>query len=86
MTILRRKRRAVPMGNIDLNWPRADYSRVPYRVFLDPDLHAVEQERIFRGPVWLYLGLQAEVPNPGDYIATVAGDTPACVVRLTSSR
>ncbi|MBM3511138.1 MAG: Rieske 2Fe-2S domain-containing protein [Alphaproteobacteria bacterium] len=69
------------MGIDTLRWPNADYSRVPYSVFLDPDLHAIEQERIFRGPVWLYLGLDAEVPNPGDYITTVAGDTPVVVVR-----
>jgi anthranilate 1,2-dioxygenase large subunit len=69
------------MGIDELRWPRADHSRVPYQVFLDPELHAVEQARIFRGPVWLYLGLQAEIPKPGDYITTVAGDTPVVVVR-----
>ncbi|MSP52221.1 MAG: hypothetical protein EXQ91_07505 [Alphaproteobacteria bacterium] len=69
------------MGMDDLRWPRADYSRVPYSVFLDPALHAVEQERIFRGPIWLYLGLEAEIPNPGDYITTFAGDTSVVVAR-----
>ncbi len=64
-------------------WPRADFSRVPYAAFLDSDLHALEQQRIFRGPVWLFLGLQAELPHPGDYKTTVAGDTPVVVVRAT---
>lgn len=69
------------MGATDVHWPRADYSRVPYEVFLDPSYHALEQERIFRGSTWLYLGLEAELPRPGDYKATVAGDTPVVVAR-----
>jgi len=45
-------------------WPALDYSRVPYRVYHDPELYAREQERIFRGPVWSFLGLAAEIPEP----------------------
>ena len=63
------------VGISELRWPRSDYSRVPYSVFLDPELHALEQERIFRGPVWLNVGLEAEIPNPGDYLTSFAGDT-----------
>ena len=33
------------------------------------EIYAREQERIFRGPVWSYLGLDAEIPNPGDFRA-----------------
>ncbi len=62
-------------------FPRADFSRVPYAVFTDPGVHALEQERIFRGPSWLYLALEAELPNPGDYRVTVAGESPVVVVR-----
>ena len=68
------------VGISELRWPRSDYSRVPYSVFLDPELHALEQERIFRGPVWLNVGLEAEIPNPGDYLTSFAGDTPMVVV------
>ena len=68
------------VGISELRWPRSDYSRVPYSVFLDPELHALEQERIFRGPVWLNVGLEAEIPNPGDYLTSFAGDTPIVVV------
>jgi anthranilate 1,2-dioxygenase large subunit len=57
-------------------WPALDYSRVPYRVYHDPELYACEQERIFRGPVWSFLGLAAEIPDPGDFRATWVGDTP----------
>jgi anthranilate 1,2-dioxygenase large subunit len=62
-------------------WPRPDYSRVPYRLYHDPDLYAREQEAIFRGPVWSYLALDAEIPNPGDFRAAWLGDTPVIVNR-----
>ena len=57
-------------------WPRNDYSRVPYFLYHDQAVYDLEQERIFRGPVWLYLGLEAEIPKPGDFRTTFLGDTP----------
>jgi anthranilate 1,2-dioxygenase large subunit len=57
-------------------WPALDYSRVPYRLYHDAEIYAHEQERIFRGPVWNFLGLDAEIPNPGDFQATYVGETP----------
>lgn len=62
-------------------WPALDYSRVPYRLYHDPAVYQAEQERIFRGPAWSYLGLEAEIPNPGDFRATRLGDTPVIVNR-----
>jgi len=57
-------------------WPVLDYSRVPYRLYHDVELHAREQARIFCGPVWSFLGLAAEIPKPGDFRATYVGETP----------
>ena len=62
-------------------WPDDDVSRVPYRVYSDPGIHVREQERIFRGPTWNFLCLEAEIPNPGDYRTSVIGDAPIVVVR-----
>jgi anthranilate 1,2-dioxygenase large subunit len=62
-------------------WPTLDYSRVPYRLYHDAEIYAREQERIFRGPVWSYLCLDTEIPNPGDFRATYVGDTPIIVSR-----
>jgi anthranilate 1,2-dioxygenase large subunit len=64
-----------------LHWPAEGVTRVPYRVFADPEIYRLEQERIFRGPVWCYVALEAEVPNPGDFKATFVGDTPVVVSR-----
>lgn len=62
-------------------FPFADMSRVPYAVFLDKGVYEREQERVWRGPVWLFLGLEAQLPKPGDYITTYVGDTPVVVDR-----
>ena len=57
-------------------WPTLDYSRVPYRFYHDDDIYGLEQERVFHGPVWSFLGLDAEIPKPGDFRATYVGATP----------
>ena len=62
-------------------WPALDYSRVPYRLYHDAEIYEREQERIFRGKVWSFLALEAEIPNPGDFRATWVGDTPVIVNR-----
>jgi len=58
-----------------IRFPRKDYTRVPYRLYHDPDIYRLEQERIFKGPTWSYLGLEVEIPNPGDFRTTFVGDT-----------
>jgi anthranilate 1,2-dioxygenase large subunit len=60
----------------DRIWPALDYSRVPYRLYHDAEIYEREQQRIFQGPVWNYLGLEAEIPNPGDFRASYVGETP----------
>jgi anthranilate 1,2-dioxygenase large subunit len=64
-----------------LRWPEEGVSRVPYRIFTDPEIHALEQQRIFRGPVWNFLCLEVEVPQPGDIRLATVGDTPVIVTR-----
>ena len=66
---------------IDVAWPAEGVARVPYRVFFDPAIYALEQERLFRGPVWNYVALEAEVRNPGDFKATFVGETPIVINR-----
>ncbi|MGH8698499.1 MAG: Rieske 2Fe-2S domain-containing protein, partial [Burkholderiales bacterium] len=64
-----------------IDWPRDDYSRVPFRLHHDAALYEAEMERIFRGPAWSYLCLEAEIPGPGDFRTTWVGDTPVVVSR-----
>ena len=45
----------------------------PYWVYTDPDVLALEQKRLFEGPVWNYLCLEIELPNVGDYRTTFVG-------------
>ena len=62
-------------------WPVEGVCRIPYRAFFDPAIYAQEQERIFRGHAWNYVGLEAEVPKAGDFKATFVGDTPIVITR-----
>ncbi|MBL0419045.1 Rieske 2Fe-2S domain-containing protein [Ramlibacter sp. AW1] len=62
-------------------WPAAGVSRVPYRVYTDPQLYAAEQERLFRGAIWQFVGFAVEVPRVGDFKTTWIGDTPVILVR-----
>jgi hypothetical protein len=55
-------------GVPDLVWP-ADPLAVPDWVYTDPRVFALEQERIFRGRNWSYVGLEVEVPAPGELCA-----------------
>ena len=70
---------ADPQALID--WPEDGVTRAPYAIFSDPAVHAAEMVRIFRGPIWHYLGLEVEIPNPGDYRLIDFGETPVIVMR-----
>jgi phenylpropionate dioxygenase-like ring-hydroxylating dioxygenase large terminal subunit len=80
---------AVPISRLSGQprvWPEAGYTRAPYWVYTDPDVYVQEQARIFRGPVWNYVGLEAEVPEPGNYKTTFIGDTPVLLTRAQDGR
>jgi phenylpropionate dioxygenase-like ring-hydroxylating dioxygenase large terminal subunit len=50
-------------------------------VYRDPELPKLEQEQVFEGPVWNFLCLADEIPEPGDWRATVVGRMPVVVAR-----
>jgi anthranilate 1,2-dioxygenase large subunit len=54
---------------------------IDYAVYHSPAVFNVEQETIFRGETWCYLGLEAELTNSGDFRSTFVGNTPVVVVR-----
>ena len=64
-----------------LTWPKEGVARVPYRVFFDEEIYAMEHEKIFRGPIWNYLCLDIDIPEPGDYKTSFIGEIPVIVTR-----
>lgn len=64
-----------------IEWPNDGVSRIPYKIYTDPDNYDDEQRRIFRGPIWSFVGTDQEVSKPGDFITTYIGDTPVIVLR-----
>jgi phenylpropionate dioxygenase-like ring-hydroxylating dioxygenase large terminal subunit len=62
-------------------WPAEGLTRVPYWVYQDEEVYQAEQERIWRGETWSFVGLEAEVPAPGDYKTGFVGDMPVVLAR-----
>lgn len=67
------------------NWPRS-LTRVPYWVYQDDEVYRAEQEKLFHGPFWSYLCLEAELAEPGDFCATFIGEQPVLVTRDTDGQ
>lgn len=63
------------------SWPEAGVSRVPYWIYSDPDIYAREQERIFSGSTWNYVGFESEIPSAGDFKRTFIGERSVVAVR-----
>ena len=64
-----------------IRWEGPGLTRIPYGVYTGEDLARQEQERIFRGPTWNYLCLEAELPEGGSFRTTFVGETPVVVVK-----
>jgi len=57
-----------------------DQTEVSRRIFLDPQIHAQELERIFARS-WLFVAHASEIPAPGDYVTRLTGVDPVVVAR-----
>jgi salicylate 5-hydroxylase large subunit len=62
-------------------WQSPGSSRVPFWAYTDAQLYRRELERVFYGPHWCYVGLQAEIPNVGDYRLSSVGERSVIMVR-----
>jgi salicylate 5-hydroxylase large subunit len=62
-------------------WPTDANGRVPAWVYSDPDIYRAELERIWYGPHWCYVGLEAEIPQVGDWKTSTIGERPVIAVR-----
>ena len=64
-----------------LRWESAGTSRIPFAAYTSEALHRRELERFFYSKHWCYVGLEAEIPNPGDFKRTVVGERSVILVR-----
>lgn len=66
-------------------WPADGAAAVPYWVYSDPEVYALERRRVFARS-WNYVALEAEIPDPGCYRRSFAGDVPVVVMRTKDGR
>ena len=64
-----------------IHWETSGTSRIPFAVYTQPDTHAKELERFFYKAHWSYVGLEAEIPNLGDFKRTVIGERSVIMTR-----
>lgn len=64
-----------------LAWPREDSSRIPFEAYTRADLYQKELDTFFYRDHWCYVGLEAEVPNEGDFKRTVIGERSVIMSR-----
>ncbi|MDO8448707.1 MAG: aromatic ring-hydroxylating dioxygenase subunit alpha [Rhodoferax sp.] len=62
-------------------WPGEGTSRVPFWAYTREDLYKKELDRLFYNGHWCYVGLEAEIPNAGDFRRTVVGERSVIMVR-----
>ncbi len=62
-------------------WETTGSSRIPFAVYTSEQLHRRELERFFYKAHWCYVGLEAEVPNPGDFKRTSIGERSVILTR-----
>jgi salicylate 5-hydroxylase large subunit len=62
-------------------WEGDGVHRIPLAAYTREDLYARELERFFYGRHWCYVGLEAEIPKPGDFKRTAIGERSVIMVR-----
>ncbi|MGZ5785259.1 MAG: Rieske 2Fe-2S domain-containing protein, partial [Ramlibacter sp.] len=62
-------------------WELPGTSRIPFLAYTSDELYQRELERFFYKGHWCYVGLEAEIPNAGDFKRTVIGERSVIMVR-----
>lgn len=64
-----------------MSWAEPGTHRIPFAAYTDPELYRQELQKLFYRAHWCYLGLEAEIPNIGDYRRTLVGERSVIMVR-----
>ena len=67
-------------------WDQQDTSRIPFWAYTSDDIHKQELEKLFYKNHWCYVGLEAEIPEVGDYKRTVIGERSVIMVRHSNDK
>lgn len=70
-----------PVSFVRPTWKDSGSSRIPYWTYTDEETYRRELDRFFYSNHWCYAGLEAEIPNPGDFKRTVVGERSVIVTR-----
>ncbi|MGB8424026.1 aromatic ring-hydroxylating dioxygenase subunit alpha [Paraburkholderia sp.] len=62
-------------------WKDDGSSRIPFWAYTDDSTYSKELDRFFYSGHWNYVGLEAEIPNAGDFKRTVVGERSVIVTR-----
>ena len=63
------------------HWPGDGTHRIPFLAYTSDALYQRELERFFYKGHWCYVGLEAEIPKPGDFKRTAIGERSVILVR-----
>ena len=64
-----------------IHWEANGTHRIPFLAYTSDELYRRELERFFYKNHWCYVGLEAEIPNPGDYKRTAIGERSVILSR-----
>ena len=62
-------------------WPGDGVHRIPYAAYTRRDVYEEELARLFYRGHWCYVGLEAEIPNAGDFKRTAIGERSVVMAR-----
>lgn len=57
-----------------------DDGLISRRIFFNPEIYREELEKVY-AKVWLYMGHESQIPEPGDYFTNYMGEDPVIVWR-----
>ena len=64
-----------------IRWASEGTAQVPFMAYTDAQQHRKELERFFYQGHWCYVGLEAEIPQIGDFKRTAIGERSVLMVR-----